>query len=143
MQKLSVTWYPLLIIYLFIYLVLSVTWYQVPLYTSLATIFFLILVLPVPKIVSIFNTCVPIFGNVDGSWRVTSKLRDSTLIQVARRCSKMFQRFSASLVRVGDVQDVSRRHAVRGKKEHTRLPERSVTTTNPVECAPDLLIHSS
>ena len=28
----------------------------------------------------------------------------------------MFQRFSASLVPVGDVQDVSRRHAVRGKK---------------------------
>ena len=50
---------------------------------------------------------IPIFGNVDGSWRVTSKLRDSTLIQVARRCSKVFQIFSASLVRVGDVQDVS------------------------------------
>ena len=61
---------------------------------------------------------IPIFGNVDGSWRVTSKLRGSTLIQVARRCSKVFQRFSASLVRVGDVQGVSRRHAVRGKKEH-------------------------
>ena len=62
---------------------------------------------------------IPIFGNVDGSWRVTSKLRGSTLIQVARRRSKVFQRFSASLVRVGDVQDVSRRHAVRGKKEPT------------------------
>ena len=62
---------------------------------------------------------LPIFGNVDGSWRVTSKLRGSTLIQVARRRSKVFQRFSASLVRVGDVQGVSRRHAVRGKKEHT------------------------
>ena len=46
----------------------------------------------------------PIFGNVDGSWCVTSKLRGSTLIQVARRRSKVFQRFSASLVRVGDVQ---------------------------------------
>ena len=39
---------------------------------------------------------IPIFGNVDGSWRVTSKLRDSTLIQAklhedARRCSKDFQ----------------------------------------------------
>jgi hypothetical protein len=39
---------------------------------------------------------LPIFGNVDGSWRVTSKLRDSTLIQAklhedARRCSKDFQ----------------------------------------------------
>ena len=61
---------------------------------------------------------IPIFGNVDGSWRVTSKLRGSTLIQVARRRSKVFQRFSASLVRVGDVQGVSRRHAVRGKKVH-------------------------
>ena len=59
---------------------------------------------------------LPIFRNVDGSWRVTSKLRGSTLIQVARRRSKVFQRFSASLVRVGDVQGVSRRHAVRGKK---------------------------
>ena len=48
--------------------------------------------------------------------RVTSKLRDFTLIQVARSCSKVFQRFSASLVQVGDVQGVSRRHAVRGKK---------------------------
>ena len=45
------------------------------------------------------------------SWRVTSKQRGSTLIQVARRRSKVFQRFSASLVRVGDVQGVSRRHA--------------------------------
>ena len=62
---------------------------------------------------------IPIFGNVDGSWRVTSKLRGSTLIQVARRRSKVFQRVSASLVRVGDVQGVSRRHAVRGKKIHT------------------------
>ena len=62
---------------------------------------------------------LPIFRNVDGSWRVTSKLRGSTLIQVARRCSKVFQRFSASLVRVRDVQGVSRRHAVRGKKDHT------------------------
>ena len=61
---------------------------------------------------------LPIFRNVDGSWRVTSKLRDSTLIQVARRRLKVFQRFSASLVRVGDVQGVSRRHAVRGKKNH-------------------------
>ena len=59
-----------------------------------------------PKIVSIFR--VPIFGNVDGSWRVTSKLRGSTLIQVARRCSKVFQRFSASLVQVGVVQGVPR-----------------------------------
>jgi hypothetical protein len=49
----------------------------------------------------------PIFGNVDGSWRVTSKLRGFTLIQVARRRSKVFQRFTASLVRVGDVQRVS------------------------------------
>ena len=49
-------------------------------------------------------------------WCVTSKLRGSTLIQVARRRSKVFQRFSASLVRVGDVQSVPRRHAVRGKK---------------------------
>ena len=58
---------------------------------------------------------LPIFRNVDGSWRVTSKLRGSTLLQVARRrSSKVFQRFSASLVRVGDVQGVSRRHAVRG-----------------------------
>ena len=62
---------------------------------------------------------LPIFGNVDGSWRVTSKLRGSTLIQVAQRRSKVFQRFSASLVRVGDVQGVSRRHAVRGKKKPT------------------------
>ena len=62
---------------------------------------------------------LPIFGNVDGSWRVTSKLRSSTLIQVARRRSKVFQRVSASLVRVGDVQGVSRRHAVRGKKNPT------------------------
>ena len=54
---------------------------------------------------------IPIFGNVDGSWRVTSKLRGSTLIQVARRRSKVFQRFSANLVRVGDVQGVPRRHA--------------------------------
>jgi hypothetical protein len=49
---------------------------------------------------------LPIFGNVDGSWRITSKLRGSTLIQVARRRSKVFQRVSASLVRVGDVQGV-------------------------------------
>ena len=62
------------------------------------------------KIGSIFTT--PIFGNVDGSWRVPSKLRGSTLIQVARRRSKVFQRFSVSLVRVGDVQGVPRRHAV-------------------------------
>ena len=61
---------------------------------------------------------LPIFRNVDGSWRVTSKLRDSTLIQVARKRLKVFIRFSASLVRVGDVQGVSRRHAVRGKKKH-------------------------
>jgi len=61
---------------------------------------------------------LPIFGNVDGSWRVTSKLRDSTLIQVARKRLNVFIRFSARLVRVGDVQGVSRRHAVRGKKEH-------------------------
>ena len=61
---------------------------------------------------------LPIFRNVDGSWRVTSKLRGSTLIQVARRRLKVLQRFSASLVRVGDVQGVSRRHAVRGKKGH-------------------------
>ena len=60
---------------------------------------------------------LPIVRNVDGSWRVTSKLRSSTLIQVARRRSKVFQRFLASLVRVGDAQGVSRRHAVRGKKE--------------------------
>ena len=66
---------------------------------------------------------LPIFRNVDGSWRVTSKLRGSTLIQVARRRSKVFQRFSASLVRVGDVQGVSRRHAVRGKKKHTQFIE--------------------
>ena len=48
---------------------------------------------------------LPIFGNVDGSWRVTSLLhvRGSTLIQVARRRLKVCQRFSASLVRVGDV----------------------------------------
>ena len=51
---------------------------------------------------------IPIFGNLDGSWRVTSKLRDSTLIQVARRCSKVFQRFSASLVQIGVVQGVPR-----------------------------------
>ena len=48
-------------------------------------------------------------------------LRGFTLIQVARRRSKVFQRFSASLVRVGDVQGVSRRHAVRGKKDHHLL----------------------
>ena len=64
----------------------------------------------------VLYTMLPIFRNVDGSWCVTSK--GSTLIQVARRCSKVFQRFSASLVRVGDVQGVSRRHAVRGKKKH-------------------------
>ena len=64
-----------------------------------------------------------IFRNVDGSWRVTSKLRGSTLIQVARRRSKVFQRFSASLARVGDVQGVSRQHAVRGKKKHTQFIE--------------------
>jgi hypothetical protein len=50
---------------------------------------------------------------------VTSELRGFTLIQVARRRSKVFQKFSASLVRVGDIQGVSRRHAVRGKKDHT------------------------
>ena len=33
----------------------------------------------------------PIFGNVDGSWSVTSKLRGSTLIQVIWRRSKVFQ----------------------------------------------------
>ena len=67
-----------------------------------------------------------IFGNVDGSWRVTSKLRGSTPIQVARRCLKVFQRFSASLVRVGDVQDVPRRHAVQGKKFNKRSKSPSV-----------------
>ena len=51
---------------------------------------------------------LPIFRNVDESWGVTSKLRGSTLIQVARRRSKVFPRVSASLVRVGDVQGVSR-----------------------------------
>ena len=50
---------------------------------------------------------IPIFGNVDGSWRVTSKLRGSMLVQVAQRRSKVFQRVSASLVQVGDVQGVS------------------------------------
>ena len=65
---------------------------------------------------SFFEQFQTIFRNVDGSWRVTSKLRGSTLIQVAQRRSKVFQRFSASLVRVEDVQGVSRRHAVRGKK---------------------------
>ena len=50
----------------------------------------------VPKLVAFI---LPIFRNVDGSWRVTSKLRGSTLIQVARRRSKMFQKMSASLVR--------------------------------------------
>ena len=62
---------------------------------------------------------------VDGSWRVTSKLciRGSTLIQVARRRSKMIQRFSsASLVRVGDVQGVPRQHAVRGRKKTHNQP---------------------
>ena len=59
---------------------------------------------------------LPIFGNVDGSWRATStcKLRGSTLIQVARRRLKVLQRFSASLLQVGVVQGVPRRHAVRG-----------------------------
>ena len=75
----------------------------------------LVLATAVPKIGAFL---LPIFRNVDGSWRVTSKLRGSTLIQVARRRLKAFQRFSASLVRVGDVQGVSRRHAVRGKKTH-------------------------
>ena len=70
----------------------------------------------VPKIDSIFTT--NFFRNVDGSWRVTSKLRGPTLIKVAQRRSKVFQRISASLVRVGDVQGVSRRHAVRGIKKH-------------------------
>ena len=32
--------------------------------------------------------------------------------------AELKKRFSASLVRVGDVQGVSRRHAVRGKKTH-------------------------
>ena len=76
---------------------------------------FFLLAKAVPKIGAFL---LPIFRNVDGSWRVTSKLRDSTFIQVARRRSKVFQIFSASLVRVGDVQGVSRRHAVRGKKKH-------------------------
>jgi len=53
-----------------------------------------------------FQKIIPIFGNVDRSWRVTSKLRGYTLIQVARRRSKVFQRISASLIRVGDVQGV-------------------------------------
>ena len=51
---------------------------------------------------------LPIFGNVDGSWRVMSKLRGFTLIQVAQRRSKVVQRFSASLVQVGVVQGVPR-----------------------------------
>ena len=55
---------------------------------------------------------LPIFGNVDESWRVTSKLRGSTLVQAARRRSKVFQKFSASLVQVGVVQGVPRWHAV-------------------------------
>ena len=74
---------------------------------------FFLLAKAVPKIGAFL---LPIFRNVDGSWCVTSK--GSTLIQVARRRSKVFQRFSASLVRVGDVQGVSRRHAVRGIKKH-------------------------
>ena len=88
----------------------------------------------VPKLVAFL---LPIFRNVDGSWHVTSKLRGSTLIQVARRRSKVFQRFSASLVRVVDVQGVSRRHAVGGKnppivwffgvEKSGRFIERSVT----------------
>ena len=49
---------------------------------------------PVPKIGAFLR---PIFRNVDGSWRVTSKLRGSTPIQVTRRRSEVFQRFSASL----------------------------------------------
>ena len=55
------------------------------------------------------------------AWRVTSKLRGSTLIQVARRRSKVFQRFSASLVRVGDVQSVPRRHFVRSTLKKNKL----------------------
>jgi len=51
---------------------------------------------------------IPIFGNVDRVVACHSKLRGSTLIQVARRRSKVFQRFAASLVRVGDVQSVPR-----------------------------------
>ena len=69
-----------------------------------------------PQFQKLLAFLLPIFRNVDGSWRVTSKLRGSTLIQVARRRLKVLQRFSAILVRVGDVQGVSRRHAVRGKK---------------------------
>ena len=51
---------------------------------------------------------IPIFGNVDGSCRVPSKLRGFTLIQVARRRSKVFQKFPASLVQVGVVKGVPR-----------------------------------
>ena len=50
-----------------------------------------------------------------------SKLRSSTLIQVAQRRSKVFQRFLASLVRAGDVQGVPQRHAVRGKIKNTNF----------------------
>ena len=60
----------------------------------------------VPKIVSIFN--ITILETLTVRVRVTSKLRDFTLIQVARSCSKVFQRFSASLVQVGVVQGVPR-----------------------------------
>ena len=50
---------------------------------------------------------IPILETLTVRVRVTSKLRDFTLIQVARSCLKVFQRFSANLVRVGDVQGVS------------------------------------
>ena len=58
-------------------------------------------------------------GQVSGVLSVSEEESRVDPIQVARRCSKVFQILSASLVRVGDVQGVSRRHAVRGKKKNT------------------------
>ena len=57
-------------------------------------------------------------GQVSGILSVSEEESRVDPIQVARRCSKVFQILSASLVRVGDVQGVSRQHAVRGKKDH-------------------------
>ena len=57
-------------------------------------------------------------GQVSGVLSVSEEESRVDPIQVARRCSKVFQILSASLVRVGDVQGVSRQHAVRGKKDH-------------------------
>ena len=92
MQKLSVTWYPLLIIYLFIYLVLSVTWY--PCTRPLQLFFFLYWYFLFQKLLAFLIHVYQFLETltVRGVSRVNYEIpRLSKLHEDARRCSNDFQ----------------------------------------------------